>query len=66
MTKLLQVFSFITAVVGMIVVPPLGGMIAYGLWLQAPLPFDMSVPALLAGAWAAVVIAAIIKQGFEQ
>lgn len=55
----------ITAVLCMIIVPPLAGVIAHGLWLTLPTPFDMQIPALLAGAWAGVVVAAIIRRGFE-
>ncbi|MER8983995.1 hypothetical protein [Mesorhizobium sp. M0843] len=55
----------IGAVVCMVIVPPLAGVIAYGLWITLPTPFDMHTPALLAGAWTGVVVAAIIKRGFE-
>ncbi|RWM90031.1 MAG: hypothetical protein EOR84_22745 [Mesorhizobium sp.] len=65
MDKVVETFTMITAVLCMIIVPPLAGVIAYGLWLTLPTPFDMQIPALLAGAWAAVVIAAIIRRGFE-
>ncbi|TIQ65150.1 MAG: hypothetical protein E5X41_13240 [Mesorhizobium sp.] len=65
MNKVVETFTMITAVLCMIIVPPLAGVIAYGLWLNLPTPFDMHIPALLAGAWAAVVIAAIIRRGFE-
>ncbi|RWD47464.1 hypothetical protein [Mesorhizobium sp.] len=61
MNKVVETFTMITAVLCMILVPPLAGVIAYGLWLTLTEP----LPALLAGAWAGVVVAAIIRRGFE-
>lgn len=65
MAKVVEIFTTITALICMIVVPPLAGVIAYGLWLTFPTPFDMHTPALLAGAWTGAVVAALIKRGFE-
>ncbi|TPL66642.1 hypothetical protein [Mesorhizobium sp. B2-4-1] len=65
MNKVVEIFTTITALIAMIVVPPLAGVIAYGLWLTFPSPFDMQNPALAAGAWTGIVVAALIKRGFE-
>lgn len=65
MNRVAETLTMIGAVVCMVIVPPLAGVIAYGLWLTLPTPFDMHTPALLAGAWTGVVVAAIIKRGFE-
>ncbi|RWH49593.1 MAG: hypothetical protein E5V72_03435 [Mesorhizobium sp.] len=61
MNKVVETFTMITAVLCMIIVPPLAGVIAYGLWL----PLTEPLPALLAGTWTGVVVAAIIRRGFE-
>lgn len=63
--KVIETFTTITALICLIVVPPLAGVIAYGLWLTFPSPFDMQIPALGAGAWTGVVVAALIRRGFE-
>ncbi len=65
MKKLAEFLSSISAIIGMIVVPPLAGFVGYGLWLHFPTPYDTQTPALLAGVWAAVVVAAVIRKGFE-
>jgi len=62
--KLIDFFSTATAVIALMVVPPLGGILSYGLWLRLPLE-HIEIPALLAGTWTAIVLASLIKQGLE-
>ncbi|MBN9547614.1 MAG: hypothetical protein J0H31_01700 [Alphaproteobacteria bacterium] len=61
MAKVVEIFTTITALICLIVVPPLAGVIAHGLWLT----ITTDTPALLAGVWTGAVVAALIKRGFE-
>lgn len=55
---MLKTIATIGWIISMMVVPPLAGIEAYNLWLT----YTTLVPALLSGAWAAVIVAAVIKE----